>query len=123
MTMNQYFVREGKLHARTYQRSCDVILGCIHNWIQHWGLLLWMANQTNLEVGSLIWNFGDLHIYQEDSHLEVAEAILDTREDDIAQRSTPKLVYTGNKVAFKADDFELHGFPEAPVSTIRPTLL
>ena len=119
MTVNQYFVRKGKLSARTYQRSCDVILGCIHNWIQHWALLMWLAHHTSLEVGSLIWDFGDLHLYAEESPLEVARAILASGGTNC---KNPKLIYKGTG-DFKASDFELEGFVDAPVSTVRPKLL
>lgn len=118
-TIIQYFVRNGKLSARTYQRSCDVILGCIHNWIQHWALLMWLAHQTSLEVGSLIWDFGDLHLYAEESHLEVARAILASGGTNC---KNPKLIYKGTG-DFKASDFELDGLVNDPVSTVRPKLL
>lgn len=118
-TIIQYFVRKGKLSARTYQRSCDVILGCIHNWIQHWALLMWLAHQTSLEVGSLIWDFGDLHLYAEESHLEVARAILASGGTNC---KNPKLIYKGTG-DFKASDFELEGVVNDPVSTVRPKLL
>jgi len=121
-TIIQYFVRDGRLSARTYQRSCDVILGCIHNWIQHWALLLWLANQTSLGVGSLIWNFGDLHIYNEESHLEVAKAIIDAGEYAYWSRESSRLIYNGSG-DFKTSDFELKGVIDAPVSTMRPKLL
>ena len=119
LTMNQYFVRNGKLSVRTYQRSCDILLGAIHNWIQHWALLLWLANQTGLEPGMLIWNYGDLHLYQEPSHLEVAEAIIGC---DVAERNQVYLDYNGSG-EFKASDFEMVGEIAAPVTTIRPKLL
>lgn len=121
-TIIQYFVRNSMLSARTYQRSCDLLLGSIHNWIQHWALLLWLANQTQLEVGCLIWDFGDLHIYREDSHLEVADSILNETEESIGMRSNPRLVYCGSG-DFKANDFELIGDVDTPVSMIRPKLL
>lgn len=124
LSMSQYFVRDVKLSARTYHRSCDLLLGAIHNWLQHWGLLLWLAKQTSLEVGSLIYSFGDLHVYKEDSHLAVVDAILESGPCAYAHRVNPKLVYTGSVGdEFKASDFELEGFIESPVSTIRPKLL
>ena len=120
MTVIQYFVRNGRLSARTYQRSADILLGVPHNFIQHWALLMWLASQTSLEVGSLIWDFGDLHLYAEESHLEVARAILASKVSP--HRSNPKLIYRGEG-DFKASDFELDGFVDAPVSTVRPKLL
>lgn len=119
LTMNQYFVRHGKLSVRTYQRSCDIILGAIHNWIQHWALLLWLANQTGLQPGLLMWQFGDLHLYDEPSHIEVADAIIGC---DLANRTPVKMVYNGTG-DFKASDFEIVGEIAEPVTTIRPKLL
>lgn len=119
LTMNQYFVRNGKLSVRTYQRSCDMILGAIHNWIQHWALLLWLANQTGLQPGLLMWQFGDAHVYNEPSHLEVADAIIGC---DLTSRTPVKLVYHGTG-DFKASDFEIVGEIAEPVTTIRPKLL
>lgn len=119
ITMNQYFVRHGKLSVRTYQRSADILLGVPHNFIQHWALLLWLANQTGLEVGKLIWQFGDLHLYQEQSHLEVAEAIIGC---DVTERNQVYLDYNGSG-DFKASDFEIVGEIAAPVTTVRPRLL
>lgn len=122
-TIIQYFVRHGKLHASTYQRSADVLLGVPHNFIQHWALLLWLARQAHLEVGTLRWLFGDLHLYNEPSHLEVAQAILCA---DLTQRTleNPTLVYHGvDGDEFRASDFEMVGEIEAPITTIRPKLL
>lgn len=122
-TIIQYFVRDGKLHASTYQRSADVLLGVPHNFIQHWALLLWLARQANLEVGTLRWLLGDAHVYNEPSHLEVAQQIIHA---DLTQRTLPNptLVYhgvTGDE--FIASDFEMMGEIEEPVTTIRPKLL
>lgn len=83
---------------------------------------MWLANQTSLGVGSLIWNFGDLHAYNEESHIKVIDAIMAESTESIARRSNPRLVYQGSG-DFKASDFELEGLIEPPVSTVRPKLL
>ncbi len=122
-TVNQYFVRNGKLHCTHYQRSCDLLLGAIHNFFQHWALLLWLAKQSGLEVGNIRYIFGDLHIYDEPSHIAVAEAIINC---NLYERTTlpPVLVYNGNVGSeFKASDFELIGEVDPPITTIRPKLL
>lgn len=122
MTVNQYFVRGRKLHARTYQRSADILLGVPHNWIQHWGLLLWLARRAKLDAGSLIWNFGDLHLYDEPSHREVASLLMETQEKS-EPTVDPTLVYVGSGYEFKASDFAMNGKIPEPVTTIRPRLL
>jgi thymidylate synthase len=75
-TMMQFFVRDGAVHLMTMQRSCDVLLGLPHNWIQTWALLLYFAHWANLRVGSLRWIWGDLHLYQHSSHQATAEQLL-----------------------------------------------
>lgn len=122
-TILQYFVRNGKLHCTHYQRSCDILLGLIHNLIQHWALLLWLSYQTGLEDGGIRWIFGDLHLYDEPSHLEVAKAIIDC---NLYERTLPptRLVYHGTMGSeFKASDFEMVGEIDVPVTTVRPKLL
>lgn len=119
MTLNIYFVRHGKLHVRTTQRSADILLGVPHNWIQHWAFLLWLCNQTGLQPGMLMWQFGDLHLYDEPSHIEVADAITNC---DLIGRNPVELVYNGTG-DFKASDFEIVGDIAEPVTTIRPKLL
>ncbi len=118
-TLTQAFVRNGELSLRTYQRSADILLGVPHNWCQTWALLLWLAKQTNLEVGMLMWQFGDLHLYDEHSHIEVADDIIGC---DLANRTPVKMVYNGTG-DFKASDFEIMGEIAEPVTTIRPKLL
>lgn len=119
LTLNIYSVRNGFLHANTTQRSADILLGVPHNWIQHYALLLWLAHQTGLKHGMLIWNFVDLHLYDEHSHIEVADAIIGC---DLANRTPVKMVYNGTG-DFKASDFEIVGEIAEPVTTIRPKLL
>lgn len=122
-TMTQFFLRDGRLSMKTYQRSADVLLGVPHNWIQSWALLLWLCRQVGDHVapGQMIWQFGDAHIYQERSHLETLSAIL---------RSKPMLecrhwmVYSGERgTPFRAADFEMRGTVPEPQVMIRPKLL
>jgi len=122
-TILQYFVRNVKLHVSHYQRSCDILLGAIHNFIQHWALLMWLAKQTGLEVGSMRWLLGDAHVYDESSHIEVANAIVNC---NLYERTLPPptLVYHGAVGdEFKASDFEMVGEIDVPVITTRPRLL
>lgn len=119
-TVIQCFVQDGELHMKHYQRSADIVLGVPHNWIQYWALLLWLSAQTGLKAGTLQWIFGDLHLYDEPSHLAVADAIIaaDPRHCDA------ELVYRGNAGCwFKATDFELVGAALDPVTAIRASLL
>jgi thymidylate synthase len=123
----QCSVREGKLRMTHYQRSADVLLGVPHNLVQYWALLLYLAHWSNLEVGSLRWIFGDVHLYQEESHVECARQII---QAPIRSIDTPiKLCYNpilslaGGIPEFKASDFTMDGVIPEPLVTIRPKLL
>jgi len=120
-------VRERKLHMTHYQRSADVLLGVPHNWIQYWALLLYLAHWSELEVGSLRWLFGDVHLYQELSHVECARQIIQSPIKSVD--SIVKLCYnssvswTGDIPEFRASDFTMEGTIPEPLVTIRPKLL
>jgi len=126
-TIIQCFVRDNKLHMTHYQRSADVLLGVPHNFIAYWALLLYLAHWSNLEVGTLRWLFGDVHLYQEESHIECARQIIETpiRTFDDPPRLvyTPTVKWTGVIPEFKASDFSMEGVIPDPLVTIRPKLL
>jgi len=126
-SMIQCSVRDGKLHMTHYQRSADVLLGVPHNLVQYFALILYLAHWSNLEVGSLRWLFGDVHLYQEESHVECAKQII---QSPIRSVDTPiKLCYNpiiglaGGIPEFKASDFTMDGVIPEPLVTIRPKLL
>jgi thymidylate synthase len=123
----QCHVRDGKLHMTQYQRSADILLGVPHNWIQYWALLLYLANWSELEVGSLRWIFGDVHLYQEESHLACAKHILSiacqTLDSACKLCYNPSVSWTGAIPEFKASDFTIVGTVPDPIVTIRPKLL
>lgn len=101
-TITQAFVDKDKqLHLTTYQRSCDIVLGMPHNWIQMWAFLHWLAHVTSTKVGSLSWIGGDMHIY--DQHIPMAVEMINTCEP----KSSPELVYTPTSDKFLASDFSL----------------
>lgn len=125
-TITQFFVsKDHLLSLKTYQRSADMLLGVPHNWIQTWALLLWIAEQTGTVPHKMLWTFGDAHIYQEHSHLEVAERIadLDINPTDIS----PKLTLVGGENfisnRFVERDFVMVGNIPEPIITTRPRLL
>jgi thymidylate synthase len=125
-TVLQAFVRGGRLHLKTYQRSADVLLGVPHNWIQYWALLLWLAHHAELEPGTLGWTFGDLHLYQHETHLAAAREML---ADPLIPFDPPRLVYRpafggrAERPTFHAHDFTMEGAIPPPVTTVRPLLL
>lgn len=123
----QFFVRNDKLSMKTYQRSADMLLGVPHNWIQSWAMLLYFAYHSNLEVGSITWMWGDAHIYNEESHITTAKAIIQSKE----RASEIKLIYkpesieydNNNVPIFKTSDFYLEGEIPEPLVKTRPKLL
>lgn len=109
-TSTQVFVEDGdRLCLATYQRSCDMLLGVPHNWVQLWGFMLWLAARTDRKPGRLTWVGGDVHVYEQ--HLAMAEKIAAAPEP---ANPPPPLVYTPTSDEFRADDFTLAG-PYLPV--------
>jgi thymidylate synthase len=105
-TLTQAFVTSnGYLNLVTYQRSCDLICGVPHNWIQLYAFHLWLCKQTDWRVGNITWIGGDVHIYQQ--HYDLANKILDIQYNKVDP--IPDLWYKPSSVDFKADDFQLDG--------------
>ena len=103
-TVIQCFVDpDAVLHMTMYQRSCDMILGVPHNWIQYWAFLMFLAHRTGNKVGTFTSIGGDCHIYQE--HCDIASDMVHAR----GQSNVPKLVYNPTSKDFKAEDFSLDG--------------
>lgn len=120
----QVFVdTQNKVHMKQYQRSCDVLLGLPHNWIQHHALLVYLARQSGREVGTYTWIGGDVHIYDEPSHMEVAKTLanINVPYDLITTVNTEYLI-SGN--TFLAEDFAFDKrLLDGPIITTRPKLL
>lgn len=102
-TVIQAFVESNELHITMYQRSCDVMLGVPHNWIQYWAFLMWMAHQTNKKVGSFTWIGGDCHVYE--NHFTMAERLVNSN----GANGTCNLLYSPTSDEFRASDFTLDG--------------
>lgn len=106
----QFSVTDGKLSCMLTQRSGDLFLGVPFNIASYALLTMMVAQQTNLEVGDLIWSGGDVHIYM--NHMnQVSEQL--TRKP----RALPKLVLNRRPATifdYKFEDFSLEGYDPYP---------
>lgn len=60
----QFHVARNRVSCTVYQRSCDLFLGVPFNIASYALLTQIMAVSSGREVGELIWNGGDVHIYR-----------------------------------------------------------
>jgi len=136
----QFFVRNGELHIKTYQRSADMLLGVPHNWVQSWAMLMYFAHHSNLKVGTMTWMWGDAHIYEEESHISVVNKIGNLAVTAyFAQKDSELYNYFWENTSidlvynpapsdepvppFLADDFSIVGEIPQPLVKIKPKLL
>ncbi len=99
----QATVDRGDLDLFVYQRTCDVMRGAMHNWIQYWALGMWAAHHAGLKMHRLLWVAGDIHLYE--AHAKVAHNCV--KAD--ARHTRPNLQYSGLSKDFRADEFILDG--------------
>ncbi|MCM1052542.1 MAG: thymidylate synthase [Ruminococcus sp.] len=95
-----------KLSMVMFQRSCDVLVGCVSNWAQYSALLLAQAEVLGLQPYEFIHIISDAHIYE--NQLPWAEEIL-SRESQAFP--TLKLVRKHKSITdYRKDDFELSDY-------------
>jgi thymidylate synthase len=124
----QYFVRDHQLHAYHYQRSADVLLGLPHNFIQHWALLLYFAHHAKLSVGSLRYQLGDAHLYQDQTHITTTHQLLACTTHPELDNSfelvyNPEHMQESEVPELLVSDYVMHGTIPEPVVQLRPRLL
>lgn len=116
----QFYVANGKLHCKLYQRSADWFLGVPFNIASYALLTHMIAQQCGLKVGNFVWSGGDCHIYS--NHMTQIEEQLGRTSG--THRPYPQLVIKRKPDSifdYQPEDFELVGynpFPpiEAPVA-------
>lgn len=69
-----YVTNDGRLSLQVYQRSADLFLGVAMNIASYALLTHMLAQQTDLQVGELIWTGGDCHVY--DNHIDAVRGQL-----------------------------------------------
>ena len=106
----QFYVRNNTLSCRVDMRSSDVFLGLPFN-IASYALLTHMVAQvTGLEVGMLIMNLGDTHIYK--NHIpQCKEQMTRCPIQEPKLKLNPKI---DNIHGFSMDSIELLGYNSYP---------
>ena len=107
--MFQLLVIDGKLNTILTQRSADSFLGVPFN-IASYALLTHMfAQQTDLDVGELIWNGGDVHLYL--NHLEQAKLLVSREPKPLPRLELNK---APSMLEYEIEDFAIAGYEHWP---------
>ena len=106
----QFYVSNGKLSIQVYQRSVDTFLGMPFDISSYSLLTMMVAQECGLELGDLVYTFGDTHIYN--NHIEQVKEQL-TR----TPKPLPKMILNPEKKSifdFEYEDFKLEGYDPYP---------
>ena len=107
----QFYVADKKLSCQLYQRSADLFLGVPFNIASYALLNLMVAQVCELEPGTFVHTFGDVHIYT--NHQEQIEEQLGRKPKPL-----PKMILNPDVkdiFDFKYDDFTLNGYEPHPL--------
>lgn len=106
----QFYVHEGKLSCKLYQRSADIFLGVPFNIASYSLLTMMIAQVSELQPAEFIHTFGDAHLYV--NHLKQAKLQLtrDPRPQPV-MRLNPDV---HSIFDFAYDDFSLTGYDPHP---------
>jgi thymidylate synthase len=113
----QFYVAEGKLSCRLYQRSADIFLGVPFNIASYALLTHMLAQQCDLQVGDFIWTGGDCHIYS--NHAEQVALQLSRKPyayPSLRIKRKPDSIFDYQLEDFEFVDYTHHEVIKAPVA-------
>lgn len=88
-TLFQFYVNDGRLDCKLYQRSADWFLGVPFNIASYATLMHLVAEICNYEPGYFVHTFGDAHLYL--NHQEAAQKQLQREPYDPPSLETPEI--------------------------------
>ena len=107
----QFYVANGKLSCQIYQRSADLFLGVPFNIASYALLNMMMAQVCELQPGTFVHTFGDVHIYS--NHQDQLEEQLSRTPRPLPQMIlNPDIKDIFN---FNYKDFKLIGYDPHPL--------
>lgn len=106
----QFYVVNGTLSCKLYQRSADVFLGVPFNIASYALLTHIIAKMTGLKVGKFIHSFGDAHIYI--NHLDLLKSQMEREPKEMPQIEI-KTVHE-NIEDYTLEDIVLTGYDAHP---------
>ena len=113
----QFYVVEGRLSCQLYQRSADVFLGVPFNIASYSLLTLMVAQVCNLQPGTFVHTFGDVHLYL--NHIDQAKLQLSRQPYPLPElRINPqvKSIFDFNYQDFELCNYQAHPHIKAEVA-------
>jgi len=113
----QFYVSKGKLSCQLYQRSADVFLGVPFNIASYALLTLMVAQVCDLQPGTFIHTFGDVHLYinhQEQAKLQLSRNPLSLPKMHL--NPSVKDLYGFQFSDFQLIDYQSHPAIKAPIA-------
>jgi len=108
----QFYVAGGKLSCMLTQRSADSFLGVPYNIASYAFLTHMVAQQCELEPGTLVWSGGDVHIYS--NHFEQVKMQLGREPMELPHLTMARRPET--LFDYRFEDFEIIGYaPHPPI--------
>lgn len=119
-TLAQFYVADGRLSCKMFQRSADVFLGVPYNTASYALLTHMLAWTCDLQPGRLVHTFGDVHIYN--NHQEQVAEQLDRTPRELPRLTVLRKTVLEGETAFESllglrfKDFQLLGYePDAAI--------